>query len=114
MGVIFEAKGHETIYLAGDTIWRPEVINAMNNFKPDVVVLNTGNALLDGFKESIIMGTEDVYRATKQLPKAKIVAVHMDAINHMSLTREQLVQYTKSKGISEKVLIPLDGETLSF
>jgi hypothetical protein len=38
----------------------------------------------------------------------------MDAINHMSLTRAQLSEYVKNKGIQDKVLIPLDGETLSF
>ena len=114
MGMVFEAKGHETIYVAGDTIWRPEVDQAIQTFKPDVIVLNTGNALVNGFKESIIMGKEDTYRATQQAPNAKIIAVHMDAINHMSLTREQLAQYVKTKGIQDKVLIPLDGETLSF
>lgn len=114
MGVVFEAKGHETIYLAGDTIWRPEVDETIEKFNPDVIILNTGNALIDGFKASIIMGKEDTYRATQKAPDAKIVAVHMDAINHMSLTRKQLATYVKAQGIQEKVLIPLDGETLSF
>ena len=114
MGVVFEASGHETVYVAGDTIWRPEVEQAIQTFKPNVIVLNTGNALVNGFKESIIMGKEDTYRATEQAPNAKIIAVHMDAINHMSLTREQLAEYIKTKGIQDKVLIPLDGETLSF
>ncbi len=113
MGIIFEAVGHETIYLAGDTIWRPEVDQAIQSSQPDVIILNTGNALVDGFKESIIMGKEDTLRAVQQVPKAKIVAVHMDAINHMSLTRQQLAAYVKSQNIQDKVLI-LDGETLSF
>nr|WP_279053164.1 MBL fold metallo-hydrolase [Acinetobacter tandoii] len=114
MGVVFEAVGHETVYVAGDTIWRSEVDQAIQTFKPDVIVLNTGNALVNGFKESIIMGKEDTYRATKKAPNAKVIAVHMDAINHMSVTRAQLAAYVKEKGIKDKVLIPIDGETLSF
>ena len=114
MGIVFEAEGHETVYVAGDTIWRPEVDQTITSFQPDVIVLNTGNALLDGFKESIIMGKEDTYTATLKAPKAKIVAVHMDAINHMSITRAELAEYVKNKGIQDKVLIPKDGETLSF
>ena len=114
MGVVFEAPGHETIYLVGDSIWRPEVEQTIQTMKPDVIILNAGNALIDGFKESIIMGKEDVYRATQQAKNAKVVAVHLDAINHMSLTREQLAQYVKNKGIQKQVLIPIDGETLSF
>ena len=114
MGVVFEAAGHETVYVAGDTIWRSEVDQAIQTFKPDVIVLNTGNALVDGFKESIIMGKEDTYHATQKAPNAKVVAVHMDAINHMSVTRAELADYVKDKGIQDKVLIPIDGETLSF
>ena len=114
MGMVFEAAGHETIYVAGDTIWRPEVDQAIEKFKPEVIVLNTGNALMEGYKESIIMGKEDTYHATQKAPKAKIVAVHMDAINHMSVSRAQLSEYVKEKGIQDKVSIPLDGETISF
>lgn len=114
MGMVFEADGHETVYVAGDTIWHPEVDQAIQSFKPDVIVLNTGNALVNGFKESIIMGREDTHRATQKAPNAKVVAVHMDAINHMSVTRVQLSEYVKDTGIQDKVLIPADGETLSF
>ena len=114
MGIVFEATGHETVYVAGDTIWRPEVDQTIQTFKPDVIVLNTGNALVNGFKESIIMGKEDTYHATQRAPNAKVIAVHMDAINHMSLTRAQLAEYVKDKGIQDQVLIPVDGETLSF
>ena len=56
MGIVFEAHGHETIYVADDTIWRPEVEQAIQRVKPDVIVLNTGNALVNGFEKSIIMG----------------------------------------------------------
>lgn len=114
MGMVFEATGHETIYVAGDTIWHPEVDQAIEKFNPNVIVLNTGKALLQGSDDSIIMGKEDTYRAVQKAPNAKIVAVHMDAINHMSVTRAQLSEYIKTKGIQDKVLIPTDGETLSF
>ena len=114
MGMVFEAAGHKTVYVAGDTIWRPEVDQAIQKFNPDVIVLNTGNALMDGYKESITMGKEDTYHAVQKAPNAKIVAVHMDSINHMSVTRAQLSEYVKTKEIQDQVLIPLDGETLSF
>lgn len=114
MGIVFEEQGHPTIYVAGDTIWRPEVDETIETFNPSVIVLNIGNALLDGFEESIIMGKEDAYRATQKSPNAKIVATHLDAINHMSLTREDLAEYVKEKKIEEQVIIPLDGEVVSF
>jgi len=42
MGVIFQAKGHTTVYLVGDTIWTAEVNKAINRYKPDVMIMNTG------------------------------------------------------------------------
>lgn len=114
MGVVFQAPGHKTIYIAGDTIWRPEVDQTLQQFKPDIIVLNTGNALVNQFKESIIMGKEDTYHAYKVAPNAKIIAVHMDAINHTALSRKELREYIKVKGIGDRVYVPNDGQILSF
>ncbi len=109
MGVVFRAKGYKTIYLAGDTIWRKEVDQAIEKFKPEIIVLNAGKAKMTGFEGSIIMGEEDVYRATQVTKSAQIVAVHMDAVNHMSLTRKELRDFAKKKGIDNRVDVPEDG-----
>lgn len=114
MGVVFEAPGYKTLYLAGDTVWRKEVDQAIEQFHPQVIVLNAGKAMMSGFEGSIIMGEDDVLRAAQTAKDAKIVAVHMDAINHMSLTREQLRSYVKKQGIEGRVDIPEDGASLAF
>lgn len=114
MGVVFQAPGYKTLYLAGDTIWRKEVDQAINQYRPEVIVLNAGKAKMAGFEGSIIMGEEDVLRASKAAKNAQIVAVHMDAINHMSLTREELRAYVKKQGIEGRVDIPDDGASLEF
>lgn len=51
-------------------------------------------------------------RAWHAAPKARIVATHMDAINHMGQTREELKAYVAEKGIKDRVDIPEDGATL--
>jgi L-ascorbate metabolism protein UlaG (beta-lactamase superfamily) len=114
MGVAFQAQGQKTVYVAGDTVWRGEVEQALTTYSPDVIVLNTGNALLSGIQESIIMGKEDTLRAYQAAPKASVVAVHMDTVNHGALTRTDLRAYVQEKGIQDRVLIPNDGETLKF
>jgi L-ascorbate metabolism protein UlaG (beta-lactamase superfamily) len=114
MGVVFQAPGYKTLYLAGDTIWRKEVDQAINQYRPEVIVLNAGKAKMAGFDGSIIMGEEDVLRASKAAKNAQIVAVHMDAINHMSLTREELRAYVRKQGIEGRVDIPEDGASLEF
>lgn len=114
MGVVFQAPGSPTVYLVGDTVWRSEVDQTLARFKPSVVILNAGDARLVGFPGSIIMGKDDVLRAYRAAPNATIVAVHMDAINHMTLSREQLQDYVQQNGIQDRVRIPADGEILSF
>ncbi|MFZ5001634.1 MBL fold metallo-hydrolase [Enterobacter asburiae] len=114
MGVVFEAPGYKTVYLAGDTIWRPEVDSTIKQFSPDVIVLNAGYARVNDYDGAIIMGKEDVLRAVKVAPEAKVVAVHMDAINHMGQNRKELRAFVKEKGIESHVSVPEDGAVLKF
>ncbi|WP_458127719.1 MBL fold metallo-hydrolase [Pseudomonas sp. Z2-11] len=114
MGVVFQAPGYKTLYLAGDTIWRKEVDQTIQKYQPEVIVLNTGKAKVNGFDGAIIMGEDDVLHASQAAKNAKIVAVHMNAINHTSLTREALRIYVKKQGIESRVDIPEDGASLEF
>lgn len=114
MGVVFQAPGHKTLYLVGDTVWRDEVDHALAQYEPQIIVLNAGYAMLSGFDGSIIMGKEDVLRAAQTAPNAKIVATHMDAINHMAQTRQELREFVQEKNIQDRVEIPEDGATVEF
>ncbi len=115
MGVVFSAPKAKTVYVAGDTVWRPEVDQALKQHQPDVVILNTGSALITGFEQHpIIMGKQDTLQAYKAAPKAAIIAVHMDAVNHMSLSRKELGAFVQEHKIQDRVMIPADGESLKF
>lgn len=114
MGVVFQAPDHKTLYLAGDTIWRDEVDQALAKYEPEVIVLNAGYAQLSDFDGGIIIGKEDVLRAANAAPNATVVAVHLDAINHMALSRDALKKYVDENGISDRVHIPEDGAELEF
>lgn len=114
MGIVFQAPGVKTIYFVGDTIWRSDVDRTLATFKPDVIVLNAGDARMVGYTGSIIMGKDDVLQAYQAMPHATIVATHMDAINHMTLSRKELKEHVKQHGIQDRVRIPDDGEVLKF
>ncbi|GEN26274.1 hypothetical protein HCU01_42230 [Halomonas cupida] len=115
MGVIFEAPGQKTTYVVGDTVWRDEVEQALERYNPEVIVLNTGAAEVTGFEgDPIIMGREDTLRTHQAAPDATIIAVHMDAVNHMTLSRDELSDYVQEEGIQDHVSIPADGEIISF
>ncbi|QBE65430.1 MBL fold metallo-hydrolase [Pseudoduganella lutea] len=114
MGIVFQAPGMKTVYVVGDTIWQRDVDQALARFKPDVIVLNAGDARVVGFTGSIIMGKDDVLHAWQRMPNATIVATHLDAINHMTLSRKQLQEHVTQHGVQDRVRIPADGEILKF
>lgn len=112
-GVFFNQLGQKSVYIVGDGIWTDTFESNLKNLKPDVIVLNAGFAQLTGFG-AMIMGKEDVLRVHKILPDAIIIAVHMEAINHCILSRKELTEYVMSNGISDKVIIPDDGQIIKF
>lgn len=112
-GVVFRHPDEKTLCILGDTIWRAEVEAELQQHRPDVVVVNAGYAHVLGFGP-IIMGQEDVLNLHFLLPEAKIVATHMEAINHCLLTRSALREYVDANQIGELVSIPQDGETVIF
>lgn len=108
MGVVFKAKNEKTLYVAGDTIWCEEVVEAIDKFAPDVIVVNAcGATLLNG--ERIIMNDEDVKTLTEYAPKAVIIASHMDTVSHLTVTRNDI-----RKMKLNNVLVPEDNEIIEF
>lgn len=108
MGVVFKAKNEKTLYVAGDTIWCEEVVEAIDKFAPDVIVVNAcGATLLNG--ERIIMNDEDVKTLTEYAPKAVIIASHMDTVSHLTVTRNDI-----RKMKLNNVLVPEDNEIMEF
>ena len=114
MGVIFQGKGIKTLYIAGDTIWCDETTRVIGNYKPEIIILNTGYARLKNFDKSIIMGKDDVKHAYQTATNAIIIATHMDAVNHAMLTRKELHEYITKDEIDDRVLVPNDGETIKI
>lgn len=111
-GIVFQHPDQRTIYVAGDTVWNGFVESSIAQHKPDVIILNTGNAVVLGL-DPIIMGREDVLAVHKAAPAATIVATHMEAINHCILSRADLKDFAEKQGFAESLLIPADGEVLA-
>ncbi|WP_119157270.1 MBL fold metallo-hydrolase [Caldimonas tepidiphila] len=114
-GVVFQRPGHKTVYVAGDTVWNRHVEDALRQYRPDVIVLNTGYARIQGLEGSIIMGKEDLERAHRAAPQATLIGSHMEAVNHGMQTRRELRDFIAEKGMDpQRVRVPADGETLRF
>lgn len=111
-GVVFSHPSATTLYVAGDTIWNRHVESAIAEHKPGVIVLNAGKAVVTGFAP-IIMGEADVLAVHKAAPGAVLVASHMEAINHCTLSREDLRAFSDREGFASSLLIPADGESIA-
>lgn len=118
MGVVFTGKDGRKVWLVGDSIWFKGIDEALATHKPDVIIVNSGGAAMTDPRfaadPEIIMDRKDVLRMVKSAPQAEVVAVHMDAINHMTVDRKDLAQYVREQGIRDRVLIPFDGEVINF
>jgi L-ascorbate metabolism protein UlaG (beta-lactamase superfamily) len=112
-GVVFSHSDEKTLYIAGDTIWYEGVKETLNTYSPEIIVLNAGaNKFIKS--NNLIMGKEDVYEVHKAAPNAMIIASHMEAMNHWTLSREELKSFAKDKNMSSDVLVPDDGESYTF
>ncbi|MFP3844927.1 MBL fold metallo-hydrolase [Priestia filamentosa] len=112
-GVVFKHTNEKTLYVAGDTVWYGAIKDVLQTHKPEIIVVNGGdNQFLEG--GSIVMGKDDIYEVYKAAPNAKIISVHMEAVNHWTLSREELRRFINEKGVSSNVLVPEDGESYSF
>ncbi|MGE5724952.1 MAG: MBL fold metallo-hydrolase [Acidobacteriota bacterium] len=107
-GFVLRGPGEDPLYIAGDTIWCAEVQQAIAQFRPAAIVVNAGAArFLEG--DPITMTAADVISVCRSAPQAKVIAVHMEAINHCLLTRQELSAEVQAAG-TRQVVIPKDGD----
>jgi len=90
-------------YVAGDTVWTEDVEQALHEHEPHTVVVNAGGAHFLG-GAPIVMDAADV-RRVREATDARVVVVHLEAINHC-------VEPRSAYRAVEGVLVPDDGETL--
>jgi L-ascorbate metabolism protein UlaG (beta-lactamase superfamily) len=112
-GYVLRADGEPTVYVAGDCVWCEEMAATLDEFRPDVVVLNGGAArFLTG--AHISMTSSDVIAAARHADGAQIVVVHLEALNHCPMTRDELRRHATAAGLVERVRAPADGTSLTF
>lgn len=108
-GFIVQAEGEPTLYLTGDTIWCDEVKQALDDNHPKVTIINAGGArFLTG--GPITMDEQDVVELCSYAPYTSIIAIHMDAINHCLVTRENLQERLEQEALLNRVTLLQDGE----
>ncbi|TWB61837.1 L-ascorbate metabolism protein UlaG (beta-lactamase superfamily) [Rhizobium sp. ERR 922] len=113
IGFTLEADGEPTVYWAGDTVLYPPVAETIREFSPDIIVTHSCGARWDG--DLIVMDDKQTLEVSRLAPQATIVATHMEALDHATVTRQDLRQTAEASGLDpSRLLIPADGETLNL
>lgn len=112
MGFYLELPNQKSIYISSDTIYTKHVDKVLKEYKPEISIVACGTAQLDLFKP-LLMTMEDIIKFTINAPK-KVIANHLEAVNHCPTTRNKLKKELKKNGLLEKVKIPSDGEVLDM
>ena len=112
-GFVLKHASEKTLYVAGDTVWYEEVEKTIDTHQPEIIVVNGGD---NQFKQggSLVMNEEDIYNVYQATPTSQIISVHMEAVNHWNLSREDLRTFVVEKGMSTNVHVPNDGESYTF
>ena len=113
-GFVLKSAGEPIVYWVGDSIWCEQVAEAIDMHKPDIIISHSGGATLPGF-DPIIMDAEQTVTMLGAAPSAVVVAVHMESLDHCTVSRTMLRKVADSAGIvPSRLRIPEDGETLLF
>jgi L-ascorbate metabolism protein UlaG (beta-lactamase superfamily) len=113
MGFTLAAQGEPTIYWSGDTVLYLPVVRTIKETSPDIIVTHSCGAKWDG--DLIVMDADQTIATCELAPQGRVVAVHMEALDHATVTRAELRRAADAKRITTKqLLIPGDGEVVEF
>lgn len=108
-GFVMKHIEEKTLYFITDSVWYEGVQHELERHTPDIVVVNGGdNQFVGG--GPLIMGKLDIKKVHETVPEATLVVSHMEGVNHNTLSRRELKQFLADENISEKVLVPDDGQ----
>jgi L-ascorbate metabolism protein UlaG (beta-lactamase superfamily) len=113
MGFSLEAPGEPCLYWCGDSVLYPPLREAVGTTDPDVIVTHSCGAMWD--ETLIVMDAEQTLELCEAAPHATVIATHMEALDHATVSRAALRQAAEAHGIGpERLLIPRDGETVAL
>ncbi len=112
IGMLFRSNNEPTVYWVGDSVLTDEVRGVIERERPDVIVTHSGGATAGGTE--IIMGIADTIDVAQSAPTATVIAVHLEAVAHAPVTRQQLRAAATHTGITpDRLRIPADGDTIN-
>lgn len=109
-------SGTSAVFITGDAILDDRLKASLTATRPPIVIANTGEChftrenpvLAPGI--TMTMTTGELKAITQLLPATTVIAVHMDAINHCSLSKADLRRYVATEKLQKRIRVPNEGE----
>lgn len=111
-GFLLSAPNRPSIYIAGDTVLTSEVRDFLQDRKPAIIITNSGGAHFPD-APPIIMDIEQTLEVCQLAPKSKVIATHLESLDHCPVTREALRSAAEEAGIT-RLIVPEDGEIVAI
>ena len=118
-GYVLKADGQPTLYVMGDCVWNEVTQKVVKEHQPEYIVVNSGGAILPPMSKTdgpIIPNEAETMQIIDDCPvNTRLIAVHMDAIDHCQTTRAILRNEARHHGTDMSRLIrPEDGESITL
>jgi L-ascorbate metabolism protein UlaG (beta-lactamase superfamily) len=110
-GYMLRLPGEPSLYVSGDTVLTDEVRAALAQEQPDIAVMHSGGAQLD-VGPPILMTLDEQLEFARLAP-GRVIAVHLEALDHCGIGRTELRDALGAAGALDRVEIPGDGQTIS-
>ncbi len=111
-GYVIQLPHAPSLYLAGDTVLNQDVKDCLAKYSPDVSVIPAGGAHFD-VGSDVIMGLDEAIKIG-ELNHGKIIANHLEALDHCPVSREQLQKAVNDRSWQARFYIPQDGEAIQL
>jgi L-ascorbate metabolism protein UlaG (beta-lactamase superfamily) len=111
-GFLLETRDRLKIYIMGDSVLTPDIEQLIADEKPGLIVINAGCARLD-VGDPILMELGEIEKLVES-NEARVIAVHLEALNHCTLTRPALRTRFQERIRGGSFFVPEDGETVEL
>lgn len=101
-----------SVYVTGDTVLIAPVRDTIAELKPDVIVAPAGCANF-GKGEDILFPLAELVELSRIAPGI-VLFNHMESLDHCPTRRKDLAALMEREGVSEKCVIPDDGEMVTI
>jgi L-ascorbate metabolism protein UlaG (beta-lactamase superfamily) len=113
MGFTITAAGEPSLYWAGDTVLYRGMEATITETRPEIIVIHPCGARWEG--DLITMDAAEAIATCKLAPSALVIATHMEALDHATVTRDELRRYALEQCVMPRqFLVPQDGEVLAL